>query len=122
MVQITRRTDALLEMMIVRLSGDFDLGAVASVRSAFHEVVADGWSTVLVDLEEVSFIDSAGLGILIGLARRCRENGGTCVLLGVQDGVARLLEVTGLDGLFPSAESAEAAAVLVTGQASAPTP
>ena len=119
MVQITTRTDALEEMMIVRLTGDFDLGAVASVRSVFHDVVRDGWPIVLVDLEAVAFVDSAALGVLIGLHRRCRMKNGQCVLVAAQPEVVRLLEVTDLDKLFLAATSVEAAAVLASQQQAA---
>ena len=116
---ITKRTDATEEMMIVGLAGDFDLGAVASVRSVFHEVTNDGWSMVLVDLSEVSFVDSAALGVLIGLHRRCRMKNGQCVLVAAQPEVVRLLEVTDLDKLFLTATSVEAAAVLASQQQAA---
>jgi len=106
-VQITRRTDALEEMMVVELSGDVDLSAVGTVRSALHDVLHDGWTTVVVDLAHVGFVDSAGLGVLIGLHRRCRERGGECVLVGVQDQLTRLLTATGLDKLLVTATSVE---------------
>ena len=93
---ITKRTDATEEMMIVGLAGDFDLGAVASVRSVFHEVTNDGWSMVLVDLSEVSFVDSAALGVLIGLHRRCRAIDGACVLVSAQPEVNRPVSYTHL--------------------------
>ena len=102
---ITRCTDALEELMIVGLAGDFDLSAVARVRSAFHDVVKDGWTSVAVDLGEVTFLDSAGLGVLIGLHRRCRMNEGICVLLDPQPEVTRLLETSGLDALLQTAKN-----------------
>ena len=111
-MQIAKRTDATEEMMIVALSGDFDLSAVASVRSVFHEVTSDGWSIVLVDLEAVDFVDSAALGVLIGLQRRCRAIDGECVLAAAQPEVTRLLEVTGLDTIFLTSASVEAGAAL----------
>lgn len=111
-MQISKRTDATEEMMIVALSGDFDLGAVAPVRSVFHEVTNDGWSTVLVDLEHVDFVDSAALGVLIGLHRRCLSNHGVSVLVAAQPAVTRLLEVTGLDTIFPTAAGVEAGAAV----------
>ena len=112
MVQITQSTDVIDDHLIVGLIGDFDLSAVARVRSAFHEVVRDGWANIIVDLGEVSFVDSAALGILVGLQRRCQEAGGKCVLVGPIDSVERLVTTSGLKTVLPIADSVEHAATL----------
>ena len=119
-MQIVRRTDVLDDHVIVELSGDFDLSAVSRVRSAFHEIVGDGWTKVIVDLSDVTFADSAALGILVGLQRRCREAGGSCALVGATDAVGRLLATSGLDTIIPMADSVEHAAT-VTAASSAGT-
>ncbi len=116
-MQISRRPDALEKNMIVGLSGDLDLGAVARARSAFHEVISDGWSTVIVDLSGVSFVDSAGLGILVGLQRRCREIGGAAVLVNLQAPVSRIIEVSNLDAVLPVAEDMELAGEMTLSRA-----
>lgn len=110
MVHISRTIDPLGEQMIITLGGDIDLGAVANARSVFHEVINDGWSSVLVDLTDVSFVDSAALGILIGLHRRCTEKGGACVLVNPQLEVSRILSLSGLDVLLNVAGDIETAA------------
>lgn len=93
--------------MIVGLAGDIDLSATVAVRAAFHEVTSDGWNRVLVDLTDVTFIDSAALGLLIGLQRRCRAADGSLVLVNPQPVVERILATTGLDTLLPSAADIE---------------
>lgn len=113
-MQISRRTDALQEHIVIGLSGDLDLSAVANVRSAFHEALNDGWNSVLVDLGEVAFVDSAALGILIGLNRRCSESGGACVLVNPQPAVSRILTLSGLDVLLSVAGDIETAASLAS--------
>lgn len=117
MVQISRRTDALQEHIVIGLSGDVDLSAVANVRSAFHEAINDGWTTVLVDLTEVTFVDSATLGILVGLHRRCRELDGACVLVGPRPEVSRIITLSGLDVLLSVASDIESACALAANTA-----
>ena len=112
-MQIIRRADVLDDHLIVGLSGDFDLSAVSRVRSAFHEIVGDGWTKVIVDLTEVTFADSAALGILVGLQRRCREAGGSCVVVGATEAVGRLLTTSGLETIIPMADSVEHAATFI---------
>ena len=65
---------------------------------------------MLVDLTDVSFVDSAALGILIGLHRRCTEKGGACVLVNPQLEVSRILSLSGLDVLLNVAGDIETAA------------
>lgn len=113
-MQISRRTDVLDDHLIVALSGDFDLSAVARVRSTFHQIVRDGWTNVILDMSEVSFADSAALGILIGLQRRCNEVGGSCALVGVTADVSRLLQASQLESILRTADSVEHAAALFT--------
>ncbi len=109
MMRIAQHTDVLDDHVVIVLSGDLDLSAVARVRSVFHEVLRDGWNRVVVDLSEVGFIDSAGLGVLIGLQRRCRENAGVCALLNPSTDASRLISTSGLAALLPSVDSLEGA-------------
>ena len=107
--------------MIVELAGDIDLSVIVAVRSAFHEAINDGWNRVVVDLGDVTFLDSAALGVLIGLHRRCRQANGACVLVNPRANVAHLLSLTGLDTVFEIATDIEmgcAVAQSVTAEAS----
>ena len=60
-----------------------------------------GYTRVAIDLGSVEFIDSSGLGVLVGSLRRLREDGGDLVLRAASPAVTRILELTGLDGLLP---------------------
>jgi len=79
--------------------GELDLSAVPSLRSATSEALRDGWTDLIIDLEEVAFVDSAGLGVLIGLRRRVHERDGSLTLR-VNEKVARLVTAAELDSLF----------------------
>ncbi len=84
---------------VVTLHGDLDLAAVPGFRSATQEALRDGWSALVIDLTQVAFIDSAGLGLLIGLRRRIAEVSGSLHLLASME-VQRLLTRSGIDVLF----------------------
>lgn len=99
-MQVVRRVDSRDEVMIVGLIGDLDLASVPAVRSASVEIAADGWNHVVVDLGDVNFIDSAGMGALIGIRRRALAAGGECVLASPTTTVSRQLEAAELDRLF----------------------
>jgi anti-sigma B factor antagonist len=80
----------------VRLAGEVDTYTVPDVRAAFDAVPLTAGAVVVVDLREVTFIDSSGLGAVIGLYHRARAAGATLRLL--CDGVSlRLVRLTRLD-------------------------
>ena len=81
---------------LVRLAGEVDTYTVPDVRAAFDAVALAPGTTVVVDLREVTFIDSSGLGAVIGLYHRARAAGATLRLR--CDGVSlRLVRLTRLD-------------------------
>jgi anti-anti-sigma factor len=62
--------------LLLRVHGDLDLGTGGKVREAVREAVANGSRRVVVDLAEVRFCDSSGVGVLIGARRLLRSCGG----------------------------------------------
>ncbi|WP_076260910.1 STAS domain-containing protein [Intrasporangium flavum] len=81
---------------LVRLAGEVDTYTVPDVRAAFDSVALAPGATVVVDLRDVTFLDSSGLGAVIGLYHRARAAGATLRL--VCDGVSlRLVRLTRLD-------------------------
>jgi anti-anti-sigma factor len=109
MMQVFSRPDDRSEVMIVSLSGDLDLSSVSSLRSVTMKLVEDGWSRVVLDFQDVGFLDSAGIGVLIGVRRRCLAAGGSCVLSSVPDDVSRTLVAAEVDRLFETFDDVEAA-------------
>jgi anti-sigma B factor antagonist len=72
-----------------------DIATSPSIRAALTDA-SDGKQDVVVDLSLLEFLDSTGLGAMIGAHRRATENGGTLRLV-VRDGpILRLLNITGL--------------------------
>lgn len=80
----------------VMLSGELDLAAVPAVRRRLLDGLERASGSLLVDLSEVTFMDSVGLGALLMAARRCHERGMHVVLTAVPRRIYRLLEITGL--------------------------
>ena len=98
------------ETVIFKLTGSLDIATSPSVRAALLEETGEGKKhDVVVDLTGLEFLDSTGLGALIGAQRRALEHGAE-VRLVVSDGpIARLLNITGLVrvfGVYPSLDAA----------------
>ncbi len=81
---------------IVHLHGDIDLFNAAQLRACIDDLAEGGEKRVVVDMAELEFIDSSGLGALIAGMRRLRGVGGEVVLRSPRGTAAQLLEVTGL--------------------------
>lgn len=101
---------------LCRPSGELDAYTVGEFREALGGVTDA--TALLIDLSDVPFMDSAGLGALIGGIRRTREGGGEVAVACSRQSLTRLLHTTGFDRIVPVAESLEeAAAALAEGPA-----
>ena len=61
---------------VLTLTGEVDIYTSPVLKNAIAVAVADGCSTIVIDLNGVGFIDSSGLGVLVGALKRIRERGG----------------------------------------------
>jgi anti-sigma B factor antagonist len=85
---------------IVTISGEVDIYTSPALKAALAAASVDGCRVLVVDLNAVGFIDSSGLGVLVGALRRAREAGGDLRVVSGQEAVARILRITGLDRVF----------------------
>jgi anti-sigma B factor antagonist len=86
--------------MVVDLRGEVDLASAPQFRRSLHDLVDQGHTRIAMDLTNLEFMDSTGLGVLIGCLKRLKEGEGALVLTGLRPAVARVFEVTGLDRIF----------------------
>ena len=84
---------------LIVLRGDLDALTAPDLRNTLVEVIGDG-ARIVIDLEAVEFLDSAGLGILVGGLKRARTHDGEIELVCTSRDVLRPLEITGLDRSF----------------------
>ena len=76
-------------------SGDLDVYTVGSLRDAIGKMIEDGTPKVVVDLDGVPFMDSSGLGALMGGVRRLREAGGDLAISCTREQHLKLFSITG---------------------------
>lgn len=78
----------------VEVNGALDLASVVSFRTLFGDLVGD--RKVIVDLSGCDFVDSAGIGALVGASRRIRDAGGEVTTVGASPAVAAGLRMAGV--------------------------
>jgi anti-sigma B factor antagonist len=90
---------------VLRVLGDLDLRSGPGVERAVTHQLASGWRNIVVDLGGVEFMDSSGLGALVGSWRAVKRVEGTFRIAHPTGQVRRILAMTGLDRLFPSVDA-----------------
>ena len=81
-------------------SGEADAAIAPTLRARLHELQEADYAQVVVDLSQVTFVDSTVLGVLVAAHRFCRSLGGELRLVVSEPRVRRLFEITGLTGVF----------------------
>jgi anti-sigma B factor antagonist len=100
-----RREDGVV---IAEVTGDVDISTVSGLRERLL-ALAGGGQPLIVDLNRVSFIDSAGLGVLVAVARRARERGGSLHAVCSRPQTRKLLWVTGVERRIPLSATVDGA-------------
>jgi anti-sigma B factor antagonist len=95
---------------VLDLSGKITIGEGDSLlREQVHNLLESGHSKILLNLEAVSYMDSAGIGELVACYKRAREKGGTVKLLRPSGKVQDLLVLTKLEEVFENYPDEKAA-------------
>jgi anti-sigma B factor antagonist len=85
---------------VVAAAGEADMYTAPKLEQALEGVVGLGGTSVVLDLAEVTFIDSTVLSVLLTFRGRFRELGGDLVIVSEDRRIIRTFEITGLDRLF----------------------
>lgn len=97
------------DVVIVEVSGEVDVYTAPDLRQNLRDATTESGRRVVVDMTNVKFLDSTGLGVLVGAMGRIREGDGDMRLVVTSDHILKVLRITGLDALIPVDESVAAA-------------
>jgi anti-sigma B factor antagonist len=101
--------ESLSDGVCITLTGEIDLSQSPVVRQQLMQIVADKPERLLVDLSNVSYMDSSGVATLVEALQAQRKNNGRMILYGLQPKVRGIFEVSRLDMVFTIVDDADAA-------------
>lgn len=86
---------------IITLEGEVDVYTAPKLKSRLIDLVDEGKYNIIVDLQKVEFMDSSGLGVLVGGLKRVKSHQGSIVLVCTQENILKIFRITGLVKVFP---------------------
>jgi anti-sigma B factor antagonist len=85
---------------VIEVGGEIDVYTAPKLRERIIELVDQGVYDIVVDLERVDFLDSTGLGVLVGGLKRVRGHDGSLQLVCTQERLLKIFRITGLSKVF----------------------
>ena len=94
---------------VVQVDGQLIVGNRHELKDLVQSALDRGERRLLIDFSRTGYIDSSGLGALVSISKKVRENNGTLRLAGLNEDLRSLFELTKLDTLFTITETPEQA-------------
>ena len=92
--------------LVAKITGELDVASVPAVRIKLEKARAEKTAGGLIlDLTDTTFMDSSGLGFVLGRYHRLAETGGKTIVAGPQGQVRRVFELSGLTKLIPQTQT-----------------
>ncbi|HOF12807.1 MAG TPA: STAS domain-containing protein [Spirochaetota bacterium] len=88
------------EHKVISVSGEVDLYNVSELKKALFSVTDGTYSSVVVDLKDVNYMDSSGIGALVAGQKKMRAHNGKFALINIHDDVLNILKLATLDRFF----------------------
>lgn len=89
-----------VDYILIGISGFLDAHTVTNFETKMDELVNVGKIKVVIDMQQLNYISSAGIGAIMGLTQRLRKLGGDLVLLNPSEKVFKILDLLGFTKIF----------------------
>lgn len=99
-VDLSLTTRSAGQYEVIEVTGEIDVYTAPRLRERLIDLVNQGHHWLVVDIEKVEFLDSTGLGVLVGGLKRVRANGGSLVVVCTQERLLKIFRITGLEKVF----------------------
>ncbi len=108
-MELSLATRTVADHAVLEVGGEVDVYTAPRLREQVTELIDGGARNVVVDLSRVDFLDSTGLGVLVGAHKRLRLVGGTFALVCAKESLLKVFRITALDQIIPLHDTVEAA-------------
>ena len=99
-MDLSLSTRSVGDRTVVEVGGEIDVYTAPKLREQLVELVNEGHYHLIVDMEGVDFLDSTGLGVLVGGLKRVRAHDGSLDLVCTQERILKIFRITGLTKVF----------------------
>lgn len=114
-MELSLSTRSVASQTVLEVGGEIDVYTAPALREKIVALTEGGSRGIIIDLTHVEFLDSTGLGVLVGGLKRMRSVGGEFSLVCDQERLLKIFRITGLDRIFTLYDSVEAASAGTVG-------
>lgn len=82
---------------IIQIEGELDVSCAKNFKNEVESSLEKKFSDVKIDMEKLSYIDSTGVGVIVGIMKTLRRSGKDIVLLNAKDNIKKIFKITGID-------------------------
>lgn len=108
-IRISSRVRETEGVPVIDVSGEVDIYTTPQFKEAVNEALQQGHLHIIINLTDVAYMDSSGFGTLLSATKRLRPQNGGIYLVGCNEAVSRMLEITRLNTIFTVVDSEDAA-------------
>lgn len=98
---------------VLKLNGEIDVYTAPQFREAISALITSGQKNLVIDLADVSYMDSSGFGALLSATKKLKPTGGSVILVQCNSAIDRILRITRLDTVFGTYKSVDEAVAAI---------
>lgn len=99
-IDINLKSDTDVEFWEVSVDGELDVSTADQFKEYLHKLIDKDIRNIRFDLENLQYIDSTGLGVMIGILKRIKVENKEIYIKSPKDNVNKIFSITGLDKIF----------------------
>lgn len=99
-IRINKSFDEDLKTWNVKLLGEIDIRTSAELKESLNESLDQIETDINLDCTDLNYIDSTGLGVIIGVLNRVKKNENEIIILNAKNNISKLFKITGLDRII----------------------
>lgn len=99
-MELTLKSRSESGFEVIEVGGEIDVYTAPKLREALVDAAEGGQKRLIVDVQSVDFLDSTGLGVLVGALKRVRSEDGSLDIVCTHERILKIFEITGLDKVF----------------------